>query len=69
VKKRKCLTDLSKGGREMKKNKLEYIKVASFVIIAISLSVIAWKTVSQVNMLQEIQESLNHIAGRINELK
>ncbi|WP_157951031.1 hypothetical protein [Peribacillus acanthi] len=53
----------------MMKNKLEYIKVASFVVIAISLFIIAWKTVSQVDMLQDIQERLNLIANRISELK
>lgn len=53
----------------MKKNLLEYIKVASFVIIAISLSIIALKTASQVVVLEEIRDSLNFIAGRVNELK
>jgi hypothetical protein len=53
----------------MNKDKLEYIKVVSLVVIAISLSVIAWKTVSQVNVLYEIRESLNLIGIRVNELK
>lgn len=53
----------------MKKDLLEYIRVASFVIIAISLSIIAWKTASQVFVLQDIKESLDLIAGRVNELK
>lgn len=57
------------GDKEMNKDKLEYIKVASLVVIAISLSVIAWKTVSQVNVLHEIRESLNLIGIRVNELK
>ncbi|MDR6999109.1 hypothetical protein [Neobacillus niacini] len=58
-----------KGDGLMKNHKLEYIKIACLVVIAVSLSVIAWKTVSQVNVLQEIQESLNLIGIRVNELK
>ncbi|MEO2077859.1 MAG: hypothetical protein ABGX20_21220 [Bacillus sp. (in: firmicutes)] len=53
----------------MKNNKLEYIKVACLVVIAVSLSVIAWKTVSQVNVLQDIQESLNRIGIRLSQLQ
>ena len=53
----------------MKNDKLEYIKIACLVVIAVSLSIIAWKTASQVNVLQEIKESLNLIEGRVNELK
>jgi hypothetical protein len=60
---------IHEGDREMNKDKLEYIKVASLVVIAISLSIIAWKTVSQVNVLHEIRESLNLIGIRVNELK
>lgn len=58
-----------RGDRLTENNKLEYIKVACLVVIAVSLSVIAWKTMSQVNMLQHIQDSLNLIESRINELK
>lgn len=53
----------------MKQNKLEFIKVACLVVIEVSLSIIAWKTASQVVVLQEIRDSLNLIAGRVNELK
>ncbi|SFC95032.1 hypothetical protein SAMN05443252_109106 [Bacillus sp. OV322] len=53
----------------MKKDILEYIKAVSFMVMAISLAVIAWKTASRVNVLNEIQESLNLIASRVNELK
>jgi hypothetical protein len=53
----------------MKNNKLEYIKVACLVVIAVSLSVIAWKTISQVNVLQDIQESLNRIGIRLSQLQ
>lgn len=53
----------------MKNNKLEYIKTVCLVVIAISLSIIAWKTASQVNVLQEIKESLELIESRVNELK
>jgi hypothetical protein len=53
----------------MKNNKLEYIKVACLVVIAVSLSVIAWKTVSQVNVLEDIQESLNIIGIRVRQLQ
>ena len=53
----------------MKNDKLEYIKIACLVVIAVSLSIIAWITASQVNVLQEIKESLNLIEGRVNELK
>ena len=53
----------------MKNDKLEYIKIACLVVIAVSLSIIAWKTASQVNVLQGIKESLNLIEGRVNELK
>ncbi|WP_419881576.1 hypothetical protein ACN6MY_19010 [Peribacillus sp. B-H-3] len=53
----------------MKKDILEYIKAASLIVMAISLAIIAWKTASQIDVLQEIQESLNIIASRVNELK
>jgi hypothetical protein len=53
----------------MKKDILEYIKAVSLIVMAISLAVIAWKTVSQVNVLNGIQERLDLIASRVNDLK
>lgn len=53
----------------MKNNKMEYIKVACLIVIAISLTVIAWNTVTQVNLLQEIQESLYQIGNKIGRLQ
>ncbi|GHI00053.1 hypothetical protein AM1BK_35950 [Neobacillus kokaensis] len=50
----------------MKKDILEYIKVASLLVIAISLSIIAWKTASQASELQGIQERLIIMTDRIN---
>lgn len=48
---------------------MNYVKIACLVVIAVSLSVIAWKIASQVNMLQEIKDSLDLIEGRLIELK
>jgi hypothetical protein len=48
---------------------LEYIKVASLIVIAISLFVIAWKTANLVTVLEGIQEKLDIIESRVNELK
>ena len=45
----------------LKKELLEYIKVASLVIIAISLSIIAWNSSKQVSYLQMIEEKCFHI--------
>jgi hypothetical protein len=45
----------------MKKDLLEYIKVASFVIIAISLSVSAWNSSKEISYLQEIEQQLDYI--------
>ncbi|MGV3467318.1 MAG: hypothetical protein ACO1OT_18760 [Heyndrickxia sp.] len=50
----------------MKNGILEYIKVASFVVIAISLLIIAWKTVGQVNELQRINDMLSIISNRVS---
>jgi hypothetical protein len=49
----------------MKKDLLEYIKVASFVIIAISLSVIAWNCSKEISYLQEIEQQLDYIKQAI----
>lgn len=38
----------------MKEDLLEYIKVASLVILAVSLSIIAWNSSKEVSYLQEI---------------
>ncbi|WP_280525592.1 hypothetical protein [Neobacillus mesonae] len=40
----------------MKIDILEYIKVASSLVISISLSIIAWKTVGQASEIHGIQE-------------
>lgn len=53
----------------LKKDLLEYIKVASFVIIAISLSVIAWNSSKEASYLLEVKEQLNHIAGALRYLQ
>jgi hypothetical protein len=53
----------------MNKGILEYIKVASLIVIAISLFVIAWKTANLVTVLEGIQEKLDIIESRVNELK
>ena len=53
----------------MKNNKMEYIKVACLIVIAVSLTVIAWNTVIQVNVLQEIHDSLYQIGNKIGRLK
>jgi len=50
----------------MKKDIVEIVKVASLVVMAISLAVISWKMSTEVN---EIKEALDLIAGRIDELK
>ena len=50
----------------MENNKMEYIKVACLIVIAVSLTAIAWNTVTQVNVLQDIQDSLYQI-GRLKE--
>ncbi|MGG0655350.1 hypothetical protein [Rummeliibacillus pycnus] len=52
----------------MKKDKLEYVKVACLVVIAVSLSIIAWKSVSQVYELQLIEDQLYEIGNRISQL-
>ncbi|MEH7074265.1 hypothetical protein [Neobacillus drentensis] len=53
----------------MKKDLLEYIKVASFVIIAVSLSVIAWNSSKEVSYLQGIEEHLSGIFVALNNLQ
>ena len=53
----------------MKNNKLEYIRVTCLIVIALCLTIIAWKTVSLVNVLESIQYNLDVIESRINELK
>jgi hypothetical protein len=56
------------GVSYMKKELLEYIKVASFVIIAVSLSIIAWNSSKEVSSLQEIQDNLSSIITVLNNL-
>ncbi|GHI01650.1 hypothetical protein [Neobacillus kokaensis] len=50
----------------MKKERLEYIKVASFVIIAVSLSIIAWNSSKVVSNLQGIQRELPYIINALH---
>ncbi|MDR6123570.1 hypothetical protein QFZ87_003167 [Bacillus sp. SLBN-46] len=50
----------------MKNNRLETVKVACFVVIAVSLSVIAWSMVNQVIALEDIREQIMHIAFKLN---
>lgn len=45
----------------MKTGWLEYIKVASLVVIAVSLSVIAWHSSEEASYLQRIEEHLSSI--------
>jgi hypothetical protein len=54
------------GVSHMKKDLLEYIKVASFVIIAVSLSVIAWNSFKETSYLQEIEDRLGSIYVALN---
>ncbi|MCM3729990.1 hypothetical protein M3226_31235 [Neobacillus cucumis] len=53
----------------MKKDLLEYIKVASFVIIAVSLSIIAWNSSKEASYLQGIEEHLSGIFVALNNLQ
>lgn len=57
------------GVPNMKNDLLEYIKVASFVIIAISLSVIAWNSSKEASYLQGIEEHLSGIFVTLNNLQ
>jgi hypothetical protein len=45
----------------MKNDLLEYIKVVIFVVIAVSLSVMAWSSLEAVTYLQGIEERLSSI--------
>ncbi|MEH7158719.1 hypothetical protein [Neobacillus drentensis] len=49
----------------MKKDRFEYIKVASIVVIAISLSIIAWNSSKEVSYLQGIEEKLLSIINAL----
>jgi hypothetical protein len=57
------------GVSYMKKEQLEYIKVASFVIIATSLSIIAWNSSKEVSYLQGIEEKLFDVINVLNNLQ
>ena len=52
----------------MKNDKLEYVRVACFVVIAVSLSVIAWNMVTQVSELHDIADQLTHIVFKLQQL-
>ncbi|RZT21347.1 hypothetical protein [Fictibacillus sp. BK138] len=49
----------------MGNNKLEYIKVACLVMIAVSLSIIALNIVNQISVLEGIQDKLDDIQSGI----
>jgi hypothetical protein len=57
---------LLKGDAVMNNNRLETVKVACFVVIAVSLSVIAWSMVNQVIALEDIKEQLNLMAFKLD---
>lgn len=50
----------------MKNNLLEYVKVVCLVVIAVSLSIIAWKSVSLVYELKQIQYELYQVGTNIS---
>lgn len=50
----------------MKKDLLEYIKVVSFVIIAVSLAVIAWNSSKEILYLEQIEDQLGSIYVALN---
>ncbi|MBM6617088.1 hypothetical protein [Bacillus suaedaesalsae] len=52
----------------MKKDILEYIKVLSFVIIAVCLSIIAWNSSKEISNLQGIEEQLTYIIDAIHHV-
>ena len=57
------------GGIKNQKNLLEYIKVVSFVIMAVSLSIINWNLFTEVSSLKEIEGNLRSIIIAINNLQ
>jgi hypothetical protein len=56
------------GVSYMKKEQLEYIKIVSLVIIAVSLSIIAWNSSKEVSYLQGIEEKSFDIIRLLNNL-
>ncbi|MBS4172694.1 hypothetical protein [Bacillus sp. FJAT-49736] len=52
----------------MKKDVLEKIKVVCFLVIAVSLAIIAWKSITQVNELQQIKEEIYQLGTRVSQL-
>ncbi|WP_155925668.1 hypothetical protein [Bacillus sp. UNC438CL73TsuS30] len=52
----------------MKKEGLEYIKVASFVIIAISLSILPWNSSKEASNLQRIEGPLSYITDALHHI-
>jgi hypothetical protein len=56
------------GVSYMKKEQLEYIKIVSLVILAVSLSIIAWNSSKEVSYLQGIEEKLFDIIRLLNNL-
>jgi hypothetical protein len=57
------------GGAYMNKNLLEYIKAGSFVIIAVSLSIIAWNSMKEISYLQGIEDKILSIRIALNSLQ
>jgi hypothetical protein len=52
----------------MKKDRLEYIKVASLVIMAVSLCIIAWNSSKEVSYLQGIEGNLPSIINALRNI-
>lgn len=52
----------------MSKNLLEYIKVVSMVIMAVSLSIIAWNHSKEISYLQDIDYTLEVIKSAIRNM-
>lgn len=46
----------------------KYIKVASFVIIAISLSILAWNSSKEASNLKRIEEQLSYITDAMHHI-
>lgn len=53
----------------MEKDRLEYIKVASLVIIAVSLCIIDWNSSKEVSYLQAIEENLPSIINALYNIE
>ncbi|MFC7372406.1 hypothetical protein ACFQPF_12045 [Fictibacillus iocasae] len=52
----------------MNKDLLEYIKVACLVIMAVSLSVLAWNSVQLVSEIEEVGVQISYINEVLNNM-